>query len=165
MGRILALSAPQVSGGDDGTIIRGAAELLGVELTDIDLEDVFPAKKALFVDLALLSEERVEIIEQIARAIKRILAAGVGLRLYLRTHRVYRSDLTISLGSSVGANFLLPPHSEDKTYHQPVFVEHGGFLAPTRAGIPAEVQRAVRGRQNGAGGMFYHTRITSKRIE
>lgn len=48
---------------------------------------------------------------------------------------------------------------------QPVFVERGGFLAPTRAGIPAEVQRAVRGRQNGAGGMFYHTRITSKRIE
>ena len=155
----------QVSGGDDDTIIRAAAELLGVELTDIDLEDVFPAKKALFVDLSLLSEERVEIIEQIARAIKRILAAGVGLRLYLRTHRVYRSDLTISLGGSVGANFLLPPHSEDKTYHQPVFVEHGGFLAPTRAGIPAEVQRAVRGRQNGAGGMFYHTRITSKRVE
>ena len=30
---------------------------------------------------------------------------------------------------------------------------------------PAEGQRVVRGRQNGAGGMFYHTRITSKRIE
>lgn len=155
----------QVSGGDGDTVIRAASELLGVGLTDIDLEDVYPAKVWLYVDLALLSEERVEIIEQIAYAIKRILAAGVGLRLYLRTRRAYRSDLTVGLGGSVGANYLLPPHSEDKTYQRPVFVEHGGFLAPARAGIPVEVQRPVRGRQNGTGGMFYHTRITSKRIE
>ena len=35
----------QLSGGDDDTVINAAAELLGVEPTDIELEDDFPAKK------------------------------------------------------------------------------------------------------------------------
>lgn len=76
----------QLSGGDDDTIILAAAELLGVELADICLEDVFPAKKMLFVNMSLLSEERLEILNQITQAIKRILAAGVGLRVGLRVY-------------------------------------------------------------------------------
>ena len=80
----------QLSGGDRNTIIEAAAELLGVEYTDIRYKDVFPAKIALYVDESLLSDERLELIEQIAYAIKRILAAGVGFRLYMRTYRTYR---------------------------------------------------------------------------
>ena len=38
----------QLSGGDDDTVIRAAGELLGVDFSDILLEDVFPAKKALY---------------------------------------------------------------------------------------------------------------------
>ena len=155
----------QVSGGDGDTVIRAASELLGVGLTDIELEDVYPAKVHIYVDTFLLSEERLEIIEQIAYAIKRILAAGIGLRLYLRTHRVFRNDLIISRGGSVGANFLVPPHNEDKTYHQPIFVGCGSFLAPSGAGIPAEVEKTARGRQSGAGGAFTRTHIKPRRID
>jgi len=155
----------QLSGGDDDTIILAAAELLGVELTDIRLEDVFPAKKALFVDMSLLSKERLEIIEQIARAIKRILAAGVGLRLYLRTHRVYRTELKISHAGAVGAYYNPPPYSQDKTYTTPVLVQHSGFLPPAVLGVPPEVERPLRGRQSGVGGVFCHTHITAKRID
>lgn len=69
--------------------------LLDVEQSDVLLEDVFPAKIALYVDTSLLSPDREELIEPIAYAIKRILVAGVGMRLYLRTYRTYllRPDL------------------------------------------------------------------------
>ncbi|MFR5909043.1 MAG: hypothetical protein ACLUFT_12135 [Gemmiger formicilis] len=52
--------------------------LLDVEQSDVLLEDVFPAKIALYVDTSLLSPDREELIEPIAYAIKRILVAGVG---------------------------------------------------------------------------------------
>lgn len=80
----------QLSGGDGDTVIRAAGELLGVQFSDIELQDVYPAKVALYVDQSLLSEERLALIDQIAVALKRILTAGVGLRLYLRTYRTYR---------------------------------------------------------------------------
>lgn len=76
----------QLSGGDTDTVIRAAAMLLDVEQSDVLLEDVFPAKIALYVDTSLLSPDREELIEPIAYAIKRILVAGVGMRLYLRTY-------------------------------------------------------------------------------
>ena len=37
-------------------------------------EDIYPAKIALYVDQTLLSEERLELIEQIAHAIKAALS-------------------------------------------------------------------------------------------
>ena len=82
----------QLSGGDTDTVIRAAAMLLDVEQSDVLLEDVFPAKIALYVDTSLLSPDREELIEPIAYAIKRILVAGVGMRLYL-PHLPLRPDL------------------------------------------------------------------------
>ena len=70
----------QLSGGDGDTVIRAAGELLGVQFSDVELQDVYPAKVALYVDQSLLSEERLALIDQIAVALKRILTAGVGLR-------------------------------------------------------------------------------------
>ena len=67
----------QLSGGDTDTVIRAAADLLGVENHDVEFEDVFPAKIALYVDWLLLTQERQDLIEPIAWAIKRIVAAGV----------------------------------------------------------------------------------------
>lgn len=66
----------QLSGGDTDTVIRAAAELLGVEYADIAFEDIFPAKIALYVDWLLLTQERQDLIEAIAWAIKRILFRG-----------------------------------------------------------------------------------------
>lgn len=144
----------QLSSGDENTIIKAAAEFLGVEYTDICSEDVYPAKKKIYVDLALLSDERKELIEQIAYAIKRTLAAGVGFRLYLRTYRTYVLPVSISrgefiyavdTGADVGArrietmplNMLhagrtwtwlsgdIPP-DEPRSYDLPFDVAHGG---------------------------------------
>lgn len=182
----------QLSGGDGDTVIRAAGELLGVEYSDILLEDVHPAKVALFVDQSLLSQERIDLIEQIAYAIKRILAAGIGLRLYLRTYRTYRGDLNIYHGAAVGAaywalpvsrdrqsaidieinyggferpTFFVQPVTEEKTFASGVTVAHGADLWPTLTGIPPTPEKAFTGRQSGAGGAYYHTHIKPKRID
>ena len=91
----------QVSGGDGDTVIRAASELLGIGLTDIALEDVYPAKIRIFVDMSLLSEERLRIIKQISRAIKRILAAGVGMQMGLRIHP--EKAQAVAVGRFVGS--------------------------------------------------------------
>lgn len=98
----------QLSGGDTDTVIRAAAMLLDVEQSDVLLEDVFPAKIALYVDTSLLSPDREELIEPIAYAIKRILVAGVGMRLYLRTYRTYRYDLDLGCAAGSWTRTCLP---------------------------------------------------------
>lgn len=116
-----------LSGGDSDTVIKAAGELLGVEFSDIVLEDVYPAKIALYVDQSLLSQERIDLIEQIAHAIKRILAAGVGLRLYLRTYRTYRAELNVCYGAAVGASYILLPVGQDRVIESELPISHGAF--------------------------------------
>jgi len=209
----------QLSGGDTDTVIKAAAELLGVDYPDIKFEDVFPAKIALYVDWRLLTQERQDLIEPIAWAIKRILAAGVGMRLYVRTYRTYRYDLDISRGGCLGAfitalpvgrdrehtkvwgigfggferadfaspiigrdrsereeiavrlgageraDFAPPPVGEDRTAQEPVLTAHGAVHTQTVITYPPDVERPLRGRQDGAGGVFYRTHIKPKRID
>lgn len=183
----------QLSGGDRNTIIEAAAELLGVEYTDIRYEDVFPAKIALYADESLLSDERLELIEQIAYAIKRILAAGVGFRLYMRTYRTYRYDLPIGRGAAVSVTlwplpvgqdrserldvmvnhggyiskrFDYSPVSEDKTYRDQLAVAHGAYIPQTLMGVPPDVEPImVKTRQMSVRGAAYHTHLKPKRID
>lgn len=128
----------QLSGGDVDTVIRAAGELLGVQDTDLLLEELYPAKITLYVDWELLPQERAELIDQIAAAIKRILAAGVGLRLYLRTYRTFRYSLTISCA---------------------------GLIRTSSSFAPLVPQRAVTEQTTRAGGAFCHTHITTRRID
>lgn len=209
----------QLSGGDTDTVIRAAADLLGVENPDIEFEDNFPAKIALYVDWLLLTQERQDLIEPIAWAIKRILAAGVGMRIYVRTYHTYRFDLPISHGGTTGAfytalpvsrdrehqnvfsvgfggfglvdfepppigrdrserdeitvrvgagaraDFAMPPVSKDRTYQESMLTAHSATLTQQTVSTPPEVERPLRGRQSGTGGVFYRTNIKPKRID
>lgn len=126
-----------LSGGDTDTVIRAASELLDVDPTNISYEDVFPAKIALYVDFEILSQDRRDLIESIAYAIKRILVAGVGMRLYLRTYHTYRYDLTfLQCGYGFGGISAVPVSQDRKSIHE-----------------------------EGAGGVIYHTHIKSKKID
>lgn len=118
----------QLSGGDTDTVINAAADLLGVENYDIDFEDVFPAKIFLYVDWLLLTQERQDLIEPIAWAIKRIVAAGVGFRLYIRTYREYRYNLPISHGGAIGRYYRHQPVGEDREVALDVPVAYGGAV-------------------------------------
>lgn len=182
----------QLSGGNTDTIIKAAADLLGVEDADIEFEDVFPAKIALYVDWLLLTQERQELIDPIAWAIKRIIVTGVGMRLYVRTYRTYRFDLDINHGGTIGAFISAIPVSKYREHTEIVGIGFGGFertdFEPLPIGrdrsereeiavrmgavhtqqtgfAPPDVDRPLRGCQNGAGGVFYRTNIKPKRID
>lgn len=133
----------QLSGGDTDTVIRAAADLLGVEDHDIDFEDVFPAKIFLYVDWLLLTQERQDLIEPIAWAIKRIVATGVGMRLYVRTYRTYRYDLPISHGGAIGRCYRHLPVGQDREAVLDVPVAHGGAVATDFVFEPTGEDRAA----------------------
>lgn len=181
-----------LSGGDTDTVLTAAGTLLDVELSDVELEDVYPAKIALYVDMELLSQDRIELIEDIAYSIKRILAAGVGMRLYLRTYRTYRADLiflrcgyavseftavpvgqnrshtetlNISHGGFAETAFTYTPTAKDRTARQPVQLARGAYQTPRTINSPPDTKRTLRGQQSGGGGVVYHTHIKSKRID
>lgn len=182
----------QLSGGDTDTVIKAAAELLGVEDPDIKFEDVLPAKIALYVDWLLLTQERQDLIEPIAWAIKRIVAAGVGMRLYVRTYRTYRYDLDINHGGLIGSfitalpvrqdrshlhpvpvahggavvsKFEYPPTGKDRSLSVPLTVGHSGIIRPSLSGAPPDVHRAAKVCQNGVGGAYTRTHIKPRRID
>ncbi len=162
----------QLSSGDEDTVIKAAAEFLGVDYSDIYSEDVYPAKKRIYVDFSLLSDERKELIEQIAYAIKRTIAAGVGFRLYLRTYRTYVMPLQISrgsftyivdIGTDAGARRTktLPmdmlhagrawsllrgdiPPNVPRNYEQPFEVAHGGFFERGIKGYYSDTQDVIQ---------------------
>jgi len=182
----------QLSGGDTDTVIKAAAELLGVEYTDIEFRDVFPAKIALYVDWLLLTKERQELIEPIAWSIKRIIATGVGMRLYMRTYRTYRYNLLVRHGGAIGTRFRYspvgedrenrwgmkvhhggavisglasPPASEDKAFQNALYMAHGGGLSAGIKAAQPDTRHGFTSRQTGAGGAFTRTYIKSKRMD
>ena len=133
----------QLSGGDINTVLNATAELLDVELSDVLLEEVFPAKIALYVDQSLLSEERIRLIEPIMQAIKRILATGVGMRIYLRTYRTFRYDFLVKRAGAVGAFFSYQCVGEDREIVWAVPVTLGGAVVADSESVPvAEAQSA-----------------------
>ncbi|MBP3731006.1 MAG: hypothetical protein J6I40_06010 [Mailhella sp.] len=116
----------QLSSGDEDTVIKAAAEFLGVEYTELESEDVYPAKKRIYVDLTKLDEERLQLIEQIGYAIKRTIAAGVGFRLYLRTYRTYRAELKITRGGFLYAADIGTDVGARRTSEKQIDVLHIG---------------------------------------
>lgn len=132
----------QLSGGDINTVIQAAAALLDVDFSEILLEDVYPAKIALYVNRKLLSQERLDLIEEIAYAIKRILAAGVGMHIYLRVYRTYRYNLMFT---------------------------HFGYVDNRVSSLSinqfGEMKRTMLSHNGGATGTIYHVHIKSKRME
>lgn len=75
-----------LSGGDIDTIITAAANLFNVRASDIEVKELFPAKIWLYVDEDILDAERLEAADLIAELMKRIVSAGVGTRIFLRTY-------------------------------------------------------------------------------
>lgn len=102
-----------LSGGDINTIVSSAANLFNVELPEVELREVFPAKVWLYIDEDILDAERLEAAPLIAELVKRIAAAGIGTRIFLRvrhkaTHRQYlgiaavdEMDLTANVRTSM----------------------------------------------------------------
>lgn len=155
----------QLSGGDINTVIEAASALLEVDASEVMLDEVYPAKIELFVDQKLLSPERIEMLDLIAEAIKRILAAGVGLRLYLRTHSTYRHELVVRHCGYTATEQSAPPFTKDRDARMTLKTLYGAFQPTEVSAAHPPQNRAHTATQEGAGGAVYHTRIKSKRVD
>lgn len=155
----------QLSGGDIDTVIWAAASLLEVEPSDVLLEEVYPAKIALYVDQRILSQERLEMIFELAAAIKRIMAAGVGIRLYLRTYRTYRCEYPIKRFSITNSHTYGLPAIQSRINRTPVLLSRGAIRASKLKGGSPNVEMLHTNHQAGFQGVYYSTHIKPKRID
>lgn len=155
----------QLSGGDINTVIEAASALLEVDVSEVMLDEVYPAKIELFVDQKLLSPERIEMLDLIAEAIKRILAAGVGLRLYLRTHSTYRHEIVVRHCGYAATEQSAPPFTKDRDARMTLKTLYGAFQPTEVSAARPPQNRAHTATQEGAGGAVCHTRIKSKRVD
>lgn len=98
-----------LSGGDIETVINAAATLFDLAPELIDLDEVFPAKVWIYVDEDVLSAAQIETAPLISSVMKRIVAAGVGMRLFFRTYQTERQDIYINTGFATSAKILSRP--------------------------------------------------------
>lgn len=127
-----------LSGGDTDTVIQTVSALLDVDPQKIDFEDIYPAKIAVYVDDENIPKEYKNLVEPIAQTIKRILSAGVGIRLYLRRKSEYRQEIKIARYSFGTVGNTAHPVSNDREHENTV---------------------------NSVSGVLCHTHIKSRRIE
>lgn len=98
-----------LSGGDIETVINAAATLFDIEPEQVDLDEVFPAKVWIYVDEADLEAEKIDTAELIAGVMKRIVAAGIGMRLFLRTYRRNEATLYLNTGAAISSRMTIRP--------------------------------------------------------
>lgn len=106
----------QLSGGDIDTVTQAAATLLGIQTTQIKLQEIFPAKIWIFVDMDLLTSQQLEVIEAIAAMLKRIVAAGIGFGLFLRTSKQFENRIVLSTRTSTYSKITIRPPSMDRNF-------------------------------------------------
>ena len=95
-----------LSGGDIDTIISAAASLFNVDVSEIEVRELFPAKIWIYVDEAVLDYERLEAAPLIAELMKRIAAAGVGTRVFLRTYHIEAKPRTTPFRTATSRSYV-----------------------------------------------------------
>lgn len=105
-----------LSGGDIDTVIKAAASLFDVPPETIELKEVFPAKVWLYIDEAILDATKLDTAEIIAQMMKRIVAAGVGTRLFFRTYRSYQNDAVMNTAAFESTEITLRPVNTQRTF-------------------------------------------------
>ena len=105
-----------LSGGDIDTVINATASLFNIDAALVDLNEVFPAKVWIYIDEEELDAERLNTAPLIAQVMKRIVAAGVGMRLFFRTYKSQGTTAFINAGAAEYAEIRLRPVNPQRTF-------------------------------------------------
>jgi hypothetical protein len=87
-----------LSGGDIDTVITAVAVLLNIEPSDVELVENYPAKVWLYINEDVVDPEYIEYAPLTASIIFRLIAAGIGKRIFLR----YRHQADIGVRMATG---------------------------------------------------------------
>jgi hypothetical protein len=91
----------QLSGGDVDTVLNAASILLNVDPDKLDLREVFPAKVYIYIDRDELTDDTMILIDLIWQMLHRIVAAGIWLRIFLRTYVSGETDVIVHTGGRI----------------------------------------------------------------
>lgn len=127
-----------LSGGDINTVVDAAAALFDIPVETVELAEVFPAKVWIYIDEALLDAARLSTATIIAQLMKRIVAAGVGMRLIFRTYRTYTSETFVNTGAGQYVDITLRPANHARSSTRPVFVNTTAYQYSEITIHPAE---------------------------
>ncbi len=117
-----------LSAGDIETILQSAAVLFNVDLQSIKIEEVCPAKVYIYIDEDQLDDEHKDIAVAIARLMKRIVAAGVGMRIFYKTYHSGKLKVFVGTTGKEIIKIRITPVAADKYIEQEI---------PIQIGIPA----------------------------
>lgn len=117
-----------LSAGDMDTLIQAAAVLFDVDMQSIKVEEIFPAKIYLYIDEDQLDEEHRNIAITIAKLTKRIVAEGIGLKIFYKTYHSGRSKLYVGTAETEILKIRIMPTAADKYIEQVVPI---GIGVPT----------------------------------
>ncbi len=106
--------------GCTGNHLKAVSRRLLSGVVDDQNADAIPISKLLqladyliiagvYVDEADLEAEKIDTAELIAGVMKRIVAAGVGMRLFLRTYRRNEATLYLNTGAAISSRMTIRP--------------------------------------------------------
>ena len=101
-------------------------------MATIDLYEVFPAKIWLYINEDEFDEEHARIAPLIAQMVKRIMAAGVGKRIFFKTRSEFRAELLAAGAMNTVFQAKIEPesatgiHSRERLFSGVGVVDHAG---------------------------------------
>lgn len=128
----------QLSGGDIDTVIRAAASLFDLAPEQVEFTELFPAKVWLYVNDLELDEAHRELAPLIAGVVKRILAAGVGHKVFLRNYYGSQGRLYIGAAACGTAHLMVPPSVTARKAARARLYTGGAALLLSRRSIPVK---------------------------
>jgi hypothetical protein len=151
-----------LSGGDIDTIINAAASLFDLPTEKIRLKEIFPAKVGVDINEADLTPEALDMVEDIAAMLKRILAAGVGLITTLYSYRDFEQTTVISGALFEGTGLVFqPPPGKPQRLGQKISVASAAFES-TRLlfGLSPSARRTFSRTLSAGCALFERSRVT-----
>lgn len=82
-----------LASGNLDSVILATASLFGVGVTDVEVDEIFPAKIYLYINEDCLDETHKNIADVITGLLGRIKSAGVGIRIFYRTYHTKTAHL------------------------------------------------------------------------
>lgn len=86
-----------LAGGNLDSVISAAAALFNVPIAAVKADELYPAKIYIYVDENQVDQEHKEIADIIAKLMKRLKAAGVGIRIFYKTYHTSKIGLFMAL--------------------------------------------------------------------
>lgn len=129
-----------LSAGNLDTIINAAAVLFNVDPEDVDIDEVFPAKVYLYIDEDKLDMEHKAVADIIAALMRRIKAAGVGMRIFYRTYHSSSAQVYLGRVFCKYVKITVQPYKGNSYFKAevPGYYAAGGLVYIERTYLPKE---------------------------